>query len=294
MSGSGRRVLVTGARGRVGAELVPALVGVGWEVLDTDLHDLDVRDREAVLAAIKVLEPDLVFNLAAETDVEQAEIDEPAATLVNAGAVGHLREAAEQVGSRLVHLSTDYVFGGHQRVPYTERAVPDPLSAYGRSKAAGEVLADGPDSVVVRTAWLSGRHGRCAARTIVEQARDPQRPLVYVADQVGTPTAIPDLVAILLDVAESGAPPLVHVTNAGSGSWFDLAQHVLAVLDEDPDRVRPVATSELVPPPIAKRPEYSVLGDEAGRAGGLRALDDWHDAIDRLVRGYVAESGWRR
>ncbi|RST11222.1 dTDP-4-dehydrorhamnose reductase [Streptomyces sp. WAC05374] len=273
--------VVTGAGGMLGRDVL-ALLGDG--AVGLTRRELDVTDRGAVLAALRALRPSAVVNCAAWTAVDDAESREAEALAVNGTAVRHLAEACALVGSALVHVSTDYVFDGHARVPYAEGAVPGPRTAYGRTKLAGEraVLELLPErGYVVRTAWLYGAGGGNFVRTMIRLAAS--RPSVDVVDdQRGQPTWSADVARLL--VALVGAPPGVyHATNGGDGTWYDLARETFRLLGADPGRVRP-ATSASFPRP-APRPAYSVLGHARWREAGLPPPRDWREA---LAEGFPA------
>lgn len=276
-------LLITGADGQLGQAAHEAFVGAGWRVTTTDIEQLDIRDRQAVLDAIATLRPDAVLNAAALTDADFCEVEPDLAFATNATGVGHLAEACSHTEALLCHISSDYVFDGARRQPYTEADHPSPLSVYGRTKLDGERVA-GTDALVVRTAWMSGRTGRNIVRTVLDQARYPDRVLRYVDDQRGSPTHADHLAAALVGLVEDRWTGLFHVTNQGEATWFDLARRVLAEAGHDPDRVRPIATADLDPPRLARRPAFSVLDNAAFRLAGRPLLPHWTDAVADLVR----------
>jgi len=270
------RVLITGAAGMLGRDLQAALAG--REVTALSRADLDVTDLDAVRAA--VAGHDVVINAAAYTKVDDAETHETEALAVNGTGAGNLATAAAGQGARLVQYSTDYVFDGSATTPYAESTAHNPVSAYGRTKAAGERLAleAHPDGTfVIRTAWLYGQHGPNFASTMLRLAGDRETVSV-VNDQVGQPTWTADLAAQTLALLDSNAPAgIYHGTNAGSGSWFDFAREIFATAGLDPERVLPTDSASFVRP--APRPAYSVLGHEAWTAAGLAPMRDWREAL---------------
>ena len=183
------RLLVTGAAGMLGRDVVAAANDAGHEVVALARADLDITDAAAVRAAVLDARPDAVVNCAAWTDVDGAEAEEAAATAVNGDGAGHVAAAAAEAGAHLVHVSTDYVFDGAAREPYPEDAPTAPASAYGRSKLAGEraVTAVGGEHAIVRTAWVFGPHGRNFVDTMRRLGADRDEVRV-VDDQVGSPT----------------------------------------------------------------------------------------------------------
>jgi dTDP-4-dehydrorhamnose reductase len=272
-------LLVTGAGGQLGADLMLLSGGAATGLTRTDL---DVTDPASVDKAVEswaagVAGPRVCVNAAAYTAVDAAETDRDRAFAVNSAGPGHLAEACARHGVRLLHVSTDYVFDGTGTAPYPEDAPTGPTSVYGASKLAGEqaVLAGG--GTVVRTAWVYGATGTNFVKTMIrlERARET---LDVVDDQRGSPTWSRDLAAGLLALAGSDARPGVyHCTNGGDTTWCGLARAIFEELGADPARVRPT-TSAAFPRP-APRPGYSVLSDAAWLAAGLPALPDWRAAL---------------
>lgn len=271
------RVLVTGAGGQVGRELVDAFAD--HDVVAADRAALDVTDRGAVLGAITALRPDVVVNAAAWTAVDLCESDPDRAWLSNALAVRFLAEGCRAAGARLCHISTDYVFDGDSPDPYTEWDPTGPRSVYGRSKLAGEHEA-GPDALVVRTSWVCGRHGPNMVKTILRLAAEHDT-LRFVDDQRGHPTFADDLAGMIRRLVVDRRTGVVHVTNQGAVSWYELAREVLAAAGLDPGRVEPITTAEMPRP--APRPANSMLDNAVLRLSGIDLLDDFRVPLARLV-----------
>ncbi|MFF1875677.1 dTDP-4-dehydrorhamnose reductase, partial [Kitasatospora herbaricolor] len=250
------RYLIAGAAGMLGQDLQRALAG--HDVTALGRADLDVTDRDAVLAA--VASHDVVINASAYTKVDDAETHEDEAYAINATGVENLAVAAHEHGAKLVTVSTDYVFDGFGTSPYSEDAPRDPINAYGRTKAAGEelALAAHPDATyVVRTAWLYGAGGANFAKTMVKLAGSHET-VAVVADQLGQPTWTGDLAAQIVALLDADAPAgIYHGTNAGQASWYEFAKAVFSQAGLNPDRVTPTDSSQFVRP--APRPAYSVL-----------------------------------
>ena len=280
------RYLITGAAGMLGRDLQAALVG--RDVTALDRTELDITDRDAVLATSAGF--DVIINAAAYTKVDDAETNEDAAYLINATGPRHLALAAATTGAKLVQVSTDYVFDGSATSPYPEDTPIDPISAYGRTKAAGEAFVreiHPAGSYIVRTAWLYGQHGPNFPKTMLKlaTARDT---LDVVDDQVGQPTWTADLAAQIVALLDSGAPAgIYHGTNSGVTSWFGFAQAVFTSAGLDPARVTPTDSSQFVRP--APRPAYSVLGHNAWTAAGLAPLRDWREALADAGRHGIFE-----
>ncbi|GLI26101.1 NAD(P)-dependent oxidoreductase [Agromyces rhizosphaerae] len=278
------RYLVTGATGMLGTDLQAALEG--REVTALGRGDLDITDADAVADA--VAGHDVVVNAAAYTKVDDAESHEDAAYAVNATGAGNLAAAAALHGARIVQYSTDYVFDGAATVPYAEDTPHAPISAYGRTKAAGERLVlerAGDAAFVIRTAWLYGAHGPNFARTMLRLAESKDTWSV-VDDQVGQPTWTADLAAKTVELLDSDAPGGVyHGTNGGRTSWFGFARAVLEESGLDPDRITPTDSSAFVRP--APRPAFSVLGHDGWARAGLAPMRPWRDALAAAVRSGV-------
>ena len=270
------RYLITGAAGMLGRDLQATLAG--RDVTAFDRTELDITDRAAVLA--QVVGYDVVINAAAYTKVDDAETNEEAAYAINATGPHNLALAASATGAKLVQVSTDYVFDGSATEPYAEDTEINPISAYGRTKAAGEafVLQEHPaGSYIVRTAWLYGAHGPNFPKTMLKFAATRDT-LSVVDDQVGQPTWTADLAAQIVTLLDSAAPAgIYHGTNSGVTSWFGFAQAVFIAAGLDPARVTPTDSSQFVRP--APRPAYSVLGHDAWSAAGLSPLRDWQTAL---------------
>ena len=240
--------------------------------------DLDITDPDQVRDA--VVDVDVVVNCAAYTAVDQAEEDVDAAMATNALGPQILAEACKAAGVRFIHLSTDYVFRGDATTPYPEDAPRDPVSVYGRSKAAGEeaILGVYPEgSVIIRTAWLYGEHGPSFPRTMLTAAASRET-LNVVDDQVGQPTWTKDLARQIRLVMDSDIRSGVfHGTNAGHTSWCNFAKDIFATAGLDPERILPTTSAEFVRP--APRPSWSVLGHDGWAAVGLPAMRGWEEAF---------------
>jgi dTDP-4-dehydrorhamnose reductase len=251
------RVLVTGAAGMLGAEVLP-LLGADCDVVAADLDEFDLRDAEAVSAFVTRAAPQVVVNCAAYTNVDAAESDPASAFAVNADGAGNVAAAAAAAGARMVHMSTDYVFDGTSSRPYSEEDRPCPLGVYGRSKLEGErrVLAAARDCLIVRTAWLYGHSGANFVEKMLELAA-AGGPLRVVDDQVGAPTNARDLAGSIRELIAVGAAGVVNATNAGSCSWYEFACEIVQGAGLGDVAVEPVKSSEFPRP--APRPAYSVL-----------------------------------
>ena len=275
------RILVTGAGGQVGHELVEAFAD--HEVTAMDHAALDVSDRDTVLAAITAYRPDAVLHSAAWTAVDACESDPDRAFAVNALGTRHIAEAARTVGARVCTFSTDYVFDGTKADPYVETDTTNPQSVYGRSKLAGELeLADDPDALVLRISWVCGAHGSNMVKTILRLASEHDT-LRFVDDQRGHPTFADDLAGMVRRLVVDERVGLFHVTNQGAVSWYEFAGAVLDAAGLDAARVEPITTADLDPPRPAPRPANSVLDNAALRLAGIPLLPHYRESLDRLV-----------
>ena len=287
-------VLITGARGQLGSELVAAAATAGIPVQTVDSTALDITDPAAVDSVLTrfarwshevVTRTDdvtgraVVINAAAYTAVDAAESDPDAAYAVNAAGPAHLARAAARLGLGLVHVSTDYVFPGDATEPYEIDDPTGPAGVYGASKLEGEraVLAALPEAHVVRTAWVWGATGANFVKTMIRLAGE--RPTVSVVDdQRGTPTYATDLADGLLQLAGADLDGgVLHLTNSGVATWFEFARAIFSEIGADPDRVLPTSSNEFVRP--APRPAYSVLSNRAWADAGLTPLRPWRSAL---------------
>ena len=220
------RVLVTGAAGQIGREVVEACAGD--DVIAADHAALDVGDRDAVLQTITSIAPDVVVHAGAWTAVDACERDPDRAFRVNALGTRYVAEGARRVGAWVCYLSTDYVFDGTKPEPYVEWDAPSPVSVYGRSKLGGEWELDGASATIVRTSWVCGRHGNNMVKTILRLAGEHEK-LAFVDDQRGQPSFADDLAPMIRRLAVERRPGVFHVTNQGAVSWFEFARTVLEV-----------------------------------------------------------------
>jgi dTDP-4-dehydrorhamnose reductase len=275
------RVLVIGSKGQLGSDVIDVLhENHGLAVLGLDLPDIDITDPLSAELVFGGFDPDFVINCAAWTAVDDAEANEEAALRVNGLGPRVLATECRKASAWLVHVSTDYVFDGTASSPYAEDATPDPSSAYGRTKLAGEqaVREILPDShYIVRTAWLYGQRGSNFVKTMLklEQERDT---VSVVDDQIGQPTYARDLAHQIVRLMERHpAPGTFHATNSGEVTWYGFTQEIFRQAGADPERVLPTTSAEFVRP--APRPAYSVLGHDKWQQSGIPEMRDWREAI---------------
>ena len=285
------KVLIIGARGMLGRDLQP-LLSLRHEVIGKDLPDLDITRPEQTLEAIGSLRPEVVINLAAITDVDGCESEKERAFRVNAQGARHVAQGCAAAGARLIHLSTDYVFDGISPVPCTEETPPRPLNVYGESKLLGEraIQEAGGNFLILRTAWLYGRHGKNFVDTILRLSSE-QEEIRVVNDQRGSPTQTRDLsraIEVLVGREEKG---ILHVTNSGSCTWFEFAGKILALKGpgDPPVRLLPISSAELGRP--ARRPANSVLDcSKFERIAGWK-MRNWEESLREYLDNPLGGSG---
>jgi dTDP-4-dehydrorhamnose reductase len=280
------RILVTGAGGMLGHDLLDAASAAGVECLGLAHAELDIADAAEVAAAVQKVAPDVVVNCAAWTNVDGAESEFDAARAINGDGAGNVAAAARSAGVWTIHVSSDYVFEGNKRTPYVESDPTGPLSGYGRSKLAGEeaVGREAPNAhTIVRSSWLFGAHGHCFPATIMRLAGERDE-LTVVDDQVGCPTFTGHLAQALLTLCRTRPLGILHVAGGGSCSWYELAKQVVADTGR-PTQVIPGKTSDHPRP--APRPANSVLATE--READAPSLPHWREGL----AGYMAARGVR-
>jgi dTDP-4-dehydrorhamnose reductase len=276
------KVLILGASGLLGQALIRE-----WkedEVVGLTSRDVDIRDAGKVRQLIERSKPDWIVLSAAYTDVDGCESNQTLAFAVNRDGAVNVAEASKHSGSRLLFLSSDYVFDGRKTSPYEIDDERNPQTVYGRSKAEAEVhlLKLLPDCSIVRTAWIYGVGGKCFPDTILKLAAS--RPtLDVVNDQRGCPTYSVDLARAIIKLCRKNAKGIIHATNSGNCTWFDFAREIVRAA-KLPAEVRPTTTQQMARP--APRPAYSVLSVKSLQAHGI-AMPAWQDALPR----YLLERG---
>jgi dTDP-4-dehydrorhamnose reductase len=259
----GKLVIITGSGGQLGHELLKT-APPDWQLVAMGRQQLDIGDAAAVQGALRILKPSLIINAAAYTAVDQAEREPVAAQRGNAEGPANLAAGADEVGARLLHVSTDFVFNGHASVAYTPEHETDPLSVYGLSKRDGEtaVLARGGKHCVVRTGWVYASHGRNFLQSMLRLLAERQT-LGVVDDQIGTPTWAQGLAQLLWRLAERQTlRGIYHYSDAGVASWYDFACAIRELASERgllraSAVIQPIPSSDYPTP--AQRPRFSVL-----------------------------------
>ena len=254
-----KRILVTGGNGQLGSELKSLAGNFPFEFVFIDVSDVDLLNNQSISTFFENNKFDHIINCAAYTAVDKAEEEKDLCKKINADAVAVIATIAKEHGSKLIHISTDYVFDGEFNQPIEETAVAKPLSVYGKTKLEGEnnVLQILPEAVIIRTSWVYSTFGKNFVKTIASLAK--QRPeLTVVSDQFGTPTYAKDLAAAIMAIITSGvnAPGIYNFTNEGSISWYDFAVYINDHYGFN-CKIKPIKTSEYNT--AAARPKFSVL-----------------------------------
>ncbi len=293
------RVLVTGAAGQVGLDLMDVLRGdtpLGgdpsfqpdgkdvargeFEPLGVSRDALDVTDRDAVIRTLREVRPDAIVHLAAYTAVDRAEGDSDTCFAVNEQGTLNVSVGAHEVGAHLITISTDYVFDGKKGEAYVEYDEAHPLNVYGASKFEGE-LRCASDDTIVRTSWVMGVRGQSVVHVIAERALSGDT-VRFVDDQTGTVTLASDLARSLVTLVRERPGGVWHVANSGATTWFDIAAYVGEILSRGEDFATPIFSSELAGSQIATRPERSDLNTHKF-ASSWSALPAWREGVSRLI-----------
>jgi dTDP-4-dehydrorhamnose reductase len=277
-------ILLTGGSGQLGT----AIRSLRHDLVAPSRAEFDLSRPGELSDRLALIRPTAIVNCAAYTAVDRAEDEPDLAMVVNATAVRALAEYAAGAGIPFVTFSTDYVFDGRADSPYVESSPTAPVNAYGRSKEQGEraALAAHPGALVVRSSWVISATHRNFVTTILGRAN--AGPVNVVSDQLGCPTYAPDLAAATLAAFDTGATGILHLTNQGPTSWYELARTACNLAGIDPNRVRPISSGEY--PTRAARPRYSVLGTERLPDLGLSPLRRWDEALESLI-GAVSRLG---
>jgi len=285
------KIVVAGAKGLLGYEVVRVCATAGDEVIETDvtpdLRILDITNLDSITGILRSERPDWMINCAAYTDVDGCENHEDIAFSLNAKGPELLAQACEHYGTKLLHISTDYVFDGEKSEPYSEEDTPNPISVYGKSKLSGEkgIAQSMKDFIIVRPQWLFGPHGKNFVSTILGIAT--QRDSINVVnDQWGSPTYSKDLAKALRRLIDCDAMGIYHVCNRGRATWYDLAKKAIE-LAELGTTVVPVDTSEFPRP--APRPKNSILTTRKFTDTTGKLMPVWQISLQHYIKEYLFE-----
>lgn len=286
------KVLITGVQGLLGHEVAQVCREEGDVTIETDISKsnspLDITDPGAVRRLLSSMKPEWLINCAAYTDVDGCESNQQIAFELNARAPGNLARACEEYGTKLFHLSTDYVFNGCKEGVYTEEDKTDPVSIYGKSKLGGEIaVQEGIEHyIIVRTQWLFGPHGKNFVSTILSIAKD-KGSINVVNDQWGSPTYSKDLARAIRMLIGCNARGIYHICNRGHATWFDLAKKAIEIVDL-PTEVFPVGTKDFPRP--AHRPANSILSTKRFTQITGKIMPPWQVSLNQYIKEYLINS----
>ena len=284
------KILVTGKHGQLGnalQELTENQSDISWKF--TDRSELDITDSIKIQSVLKKFQPDWIINAAAYTDVDGAEGNQEIAYKVNAHGPFILADSAKEIGAKLVHISTDYVFDGTKKEPYTENDKPNPIQVYGKSKYEGEkkIRSTGVSGIIIRTSWLYGVHGNNFVKTILSLA-EMKEEIYVVDDQFGSPTYVLDLAKTIIELISKKSlyqMDVLHYSNLGEISWYLFAKKIIEI-SKNKCIIKPISGSEYKQ--IAKRPNYTVLSHEKIANKIKDNLKDWVKSIHHFNNKYLS------
>ena len=285
------RVLITGARGQLGQSLRER-APEDWEVIFTDSKTLDITNSTTVDAMIQGFQPEIIVNTAAYTNVDQAEHEPQQAFAVNAHGVANLAQAAQKVGSRLIHISTDYVFSGNTDQPYTYLDAPNPSNVYGKSKLAGELLALSlcDKTTIVRTSWVFSEHGRNFVPAVINKLLDNQTVEIY-ENNIGTPTYAGALADYIIELAETQNPKkVVHYCSnvvVNRAELADMIAHQLSLQTHNTHTIKVTAPTSLSNSTHTVRPDYSALQSTQNTFGKEQAVTTLQQHILHIIQSIL-------
>jgi len=276
-----QKVLITGANGQLGKELVELFTAKGFEVYGFGRDKMDITKQAQVQEVISTLKPNIILHSAAHTKVDLAESEPEQAFLINAYGTRNVAVAADAVGAKLVYVSTDYVFDGTTDEPYSEFSPTSPLGVYGKSKLAGEQFVRDLHSkfFIVRTSWVYGKHGTNFVKTMLKLGEE-KKELSVVSDQIGCPTYTLDLAHVILDLVDTQKYGVYHVSNSGSCSWYEFAKEIFKISKMEV-QVKPCTTEDFIRP--AKRPKYSVLGNLSVKLNNFKEPRSWKSGLKEFL-----------
>ena len=274
------KILVTGGKGQLGHDVVNRLEHIGIECKGVDIDDFDLTCEEQVLSYISDYMPDAIIHCAAYTYVDRAEEEKEACKSVNVDGTANIKKAAENLGAKLMYISTDYVFDGEGTRFFQPDDQANPINWYGKTKLEGEkILLDYPKHFIVRISWVFGANGNNFIKTMLRLAQTKDE-INVVADQIGSPTFTYDLAVLLCDMIQTEKYGTYHATNEGECSWAEFAEYIFACAGKAA-AVNRIGTEDY--PTRAARPGNSRLDKSTLEAAGFERLPDWKDAVRRYV-----------
>ncbi|MBK5432907.1 dTDP-4-dehydrorhamnose reductase [Bacillus sp. TH25] len=276
------KVMVTGAKGQLGQDVVKLLEEHTWEVFGFGREELNITDEKQVNEKVSSIQPDIIIHTAAYTQVDLAESDEEVAFKVNAEGTKYLAQAAEAVGAKFCYVSTDYVFDGTKNEPYKADDQTNPQTVYGKSKLVGEQYTQEycSKNYIVRTSWVFGLYGNNFVKTMLRLAEE-KKELGIVHDQVGSPTYTTDLARFIINLVQTDKYGIYHGSNSGVCSWYEFAKEIFEQSNIEIE-VNPLTTEDLPRP--AARPKYSVLDKGMIEQNGFESFQDWKKALKDFLK----------
>lgn len=281
--------LILGASGQLGKSVEDELNEIGLKFNSPTKLELDITSESMVRNYLESTRPDVIVNCAAWTNVDAAEANEKRAIQVNGYAVGSISKFAKKYESKFIQVSTDYVFSGFGKVPWSEEDTPAPKTVYGKSKHLGEleVIKHYPDNAyIIRTAWLYSKYGRNFVKSILGKIYEGSDTIPVVGDQFGQPTLASDLAKQIVEMITIGVPPgIYHGTNSGVASWFELAVEINNSVESSATRIVEIDSTRLQRP--APRPNYSVLSHDKWAGTKVAEMRDWKIALNESIGGII-------
>lgn len=274
------KILVTGAKGQLGSDLMPELQRRGHDVIGVDIDDMDITDTAAVYSVLRFHRPEAVIHCAAYTNVDAAEDAPELCYKINGIGTENIASACSEIDATMLYISTDYVFDGTGIRPWTPEDSRQPLNAYGQGKYLGELAVQRllKRYFIVRISWVFGQNGKNFVKTMQRLAAEGKNPSV-VADQIGSPTYTPDLSRLLADMIITDKYGCYHATNEGICSWYEFACEIFRLCGCNSGRITPISSDAY--PVKAHRPKNSRMSKQKLEDNGFQRLPDWHDALRR-------------
>ncbi|MGG1911805.1 dTDP-4-dehydrorhamnose reductase [Priestia megaterium] len=281
-------ILITGAKGQLGQELVNDLKETSWTINGLGREELDITNYKEVERIILSLQPDVIIHSAAYTQVDQAETEVEKAFLVNGEGTKNIAKLANQIGAKICYVSTDYVFDGKKEGAYSINDTKNPQTVYGKSKLAGEKYIQEycEKFFIVRTSWVFGLYGPNFVKTMLNLAEKKEE-IGVVHDQIGSPTYTPDLSKFLIQLVQTEKFGVYHASNTGTCSWYEFASEIFKQADKSL-KINPLTTKEFPKP--AKRPANSVLSQNNLEEQGFEKLQHWKEAVKDFINELSKES----
>jgi dTDP-4-dehydrorhamnose reductase len=276
------KVLVTGANGQLGYDVVERLKKLNIEHIGVSRKDFDLTDEEQTKSFILNHKPDVVIHCAAYTAVDKAEEERDLCYAVNVLGTRYIAQACKKIDAKMVYISTDYVFDGEKEEPYEVTDTPNPINYYGLTKYLGEqeVQKNLDKFFIVRTSWVFGKNGNNFVKTMLKLGQE-RKEIKVVCDQVGSPTYTYDLAKLLWDMIQTDKYGIYHATNEGYCSWYEFACEIFKVAGMDDVKVIPIKSEEYLTKAV--RPKYSKLSKDKLELKGFIRLPNWKDALKKYI-----------